>query len=529
MRVGAILIILCIFGAVCAVEAADGRRFALVMGNGAYDALPRLPQAVEEARQAAVALREAGFDVTSAADFRMPEFLSTFEVPFLQKLRAGDICFVYFSGYALHVVDEDNYLLPINFKPADDRDMHIRAYRLRRLQNELEDRQVQLKIFALEAPPLLTLSVKGADVSQGLMAPNLGESHETLFAFATQPGQTITPGSGLFTRFLAENMRKPGMQPGDLFHAVKQDVGRESGLKQIPYVNDNIVARNIFFHPPEKVKPPEKTVIREEVIVMPPGFPARNPKDNEEYVWIPGGVFKMGCVPTDTRCKPEEKPQHQAAIKGFWMGRNEVRVSSYRLRFLESVNADAKKNGERAHKMPPAPLYNKGWSTTDMPMVLVSWEDARDFCAWAGGRLPTEGEWEFAARAGKTDEIYPLNDENSRNKANFAGELGNDHWAAAAPVRSFDPNAFSLFDMAGNVWEWVNDFYSPDYYASAPASQPRGPERGKERVVRGGSFHSDPKEHLRLSFRKAGKGGSTNVGFRCALDDTPLTKALLGR
>lgn len=243
--------------------------------------------------------------------------------------------------------------------------------------------------------------------------------------------------------------------------------------------------------------------------------PKSNRKDREEYVYIPPGRFKMGCAPGDKLCKPDEKPQHEVTISnGFWMGRNEVEVDAWR----RYVNDSGKKM-----KMPPAPLFpeDKNWRSGDHPIVNVSWENARDYCAWAGGRLPYEAEWEYAARAGAENEIYPLNDENSRDKANFAGTKGNDIYEFTAPVHKFDASKFGLYDMAGNVWEWVNDFYSSDYYEHSPAVNPKGPSDGNKHVRRGGSFDSDPREHLRISLRDPFNKAENNVGFRCVLEDTP--------
>ena len=150
-------------------------------------------------------------------------------------------------------------------------------------------------------------------------------------------------------------------------------------------------------------------------------------------------------------------------------------------------------------------------------MVLVSWGDAQKFCEAAGGRLPTEAEWEYAARSGKDDTVYPLNSENSRDKANFYGKQGNDTYEEVAPVHSFDPNGFNVYDMAGNVWEWVSDWYDPNSYKTSSLRNPTGPPRGDYKVVRGGSWGSGPKDlrstdretHL-PSFRGYG------TGFRCA-------------
>src|SRR5205085_1611346 len=120
-------------------------------------------------------------------------------------------------------------------------------------------------------------------------------------------------------------------------------------------------------------------------------------------------------------------------------------------------------------RMPKAsPFWNKDWKeqNDNLPMAFTSWEDSRDFCAWVGGRLPTEAEWEYAARAGAQDQAFPHGGVDSRDKANFKGKKGNDRFENASPVRQFDANGFKLFDMAGNVWEWVNDWYSPTYYAN---------------------------------------------------------------
>jgi sulfatase modifying factor 1 len=199
--------------------------------------------------------------------------------------------------------------------------------------------------------------------------------------------------------------------------------------------------------------------------------------------------------------------------QGFWLGRTEVEVGAYQ-RFV-------------GRKMPGTPEYNRGWKITNLPMVLVSWEDAQRYCRWAGGRLPTEAEWEYAARGGADEEVYPMNSENSREKANFSGVKGNDRFDAAAPVHSFDANPFNLFDMAGNVWEWVQDFYSATYYAESPLEDPQGPATGKQHLVRGGSFESKWEDHLRLSVRRRQDGPERNVGFRCLLSDDEATKNLL--
>ena len=229
-------------------------------------------------------------------------------------------------------------------------------------------------------------------------------------------------------------------------------------------------------------------------------------KDRQDYVFIPPGTFSMGCSEDDPNCLPDEKPARTVTLtSGFWMGVTEVEVKSYRL-YLEDTKL----------KMPPAVDANPKWRYTDHPMTRVSQEEAQAYCQWAGGRLPTEAEWEYAARAGQKG-AYPWGSKPDRNKANALGERGDDKFEYTGPVKSFEPNAFGLYDMLGNVWEWVADWYAPDAYASTETSvtDPKGPESGIARVSRGGGWYGGPKE-LRVSARGKRQELSNEVGFRCA-------------
>lgn len=132
-----------------------------------------------------------------------------------------------------------------------------------------------------------------------------------------------------------------------------------------------------------------------------PGEIHENPKDGLKYVWIPPGTFMMGCSPGDNECLDDEKPSHQVTIsKGFWMGQTEVTVGAYK-RFAKSSGRPMPAAPKRKDPVGDAG-FNGAWSDDNLPMVRVDWDHARDYCAWAGGRLPTEAEWEYAARAGST-------------------------------------------------------------------------------------------------------------------------------
>jgi formylglycine-generating enzyme required for sulfatase activity len=182
--------------------------------------------------------------------------------------------------------------------------------------------------------------------------------------------------------------------------------------------------------------------------------------------------------------------------KGFWMGQTEVTVGAYK-RFVAATG----------RQMPNAPGFNSGWANDNMPIVYVMWNDARDYCTWAGGRLPTEAEWEYAARGGSTEARYGNLDEIAwyvRNSGDQTHEV--------AQKRA---NGFGLFDMLGNVWEWVNDWYGENCYAASPERDPRGPDRGGYRVLRGGSWGDGPGV-VRVSGRTGvSPGYAVSGGFRC--------------
>ncbi len=401
------------------------------------------------------ALTGAGFKVMAVQDAALPGFGESAVPEFLAEIRPGDVCLFYYSGYAVQT-EEDNFMLPVNFDPATKSRILGRAYPFGRLAQELEDRKAGLTIFMIEASRHLDL-VSGI-TGPGLKSPD-ADIKELLFTSAG-PANQIVPdapngGPGWFTRSLAGNIAKvPGISLDEIVRRMRADVEARTG--EIPDVRDT-VTRPFFFHPPEQ----NVTIFQ-------------NHRDRLDYALIHAGEFQMGCVPGDHRCQKHEMPRHSVTIsKDFWMATTEVDVTAYE-RYVEE-----NRRGSAKPKMPPAPNFNKGWKATSEPIVNVSWEDADSYCNWAGGRLPTEAEWEYCARAGKENEIYPLNSENSRDKANFYGKQGNDIFDWTAPVKSFDANAFHLYDMAGNVWEWMSDWYSPDYYAVSPAVDPRGPSGGK--------------------------------------------------
>ena len=306
---------------------------------------------------------------------------------------------------------------------------------------------------------------------------------------------------------------------------------------------------------------------------------------HDEMTWIPGGDFNMGS--SDAEGRPDEYPVHKVKLSGYWIDVHEVTNAQFK-KFVEATGyvttAEKDPDWEELKKQLPAgtpkpadsllvaaslvftppdhavPLDNVSmwWSwkkganwkhpegpgssiagKDNYPVVQVSWDDATAYAKWAGKRLPTEAEWEYAARGGLKNESYSWGDEpveKGKPKANtWQGNFPNynndwDGYKGLAPVKSFAPNNYKLYDMAGNVWEWCNDWYGAGYYQTLVAQtsvNPAGPAQSSDpmepmvpkKVTRGGSFMCNASycKGYRVSSRMKSSPdtGLENVGFRC--------------
>ena len=321
-------------------------------------------------------------------------------------------------------------------------------------------------------------------------------------------------------------------------------------------------------------------------------FRAEAPRGSTEgMAWVPGGLFTMGTA--DNQAWPDEMPTHRVKVDGFWIDQHEVTNAEFR-RFVEATKyvTVAEKTptveeilaqsppgtpppppevmvpGALVFRPSPGPIDLRdvsGWwqwipgaswkhpdgpdssidGKDDHPVVQVAWDDAKAYAKWAGKRLPTEAEWEFAARGGLEAKPFAWGDDpysDGKPQANiWQGDFpkvnaATDGFARTAPVKSYAPNAYGLYDMAGNVWEWCEDWYQPDLYTSrshlgtiANPTGPAGPARpvpgnfaAPMRVQRGGSFLCNDSYCSR--YRPGARHGCTpdtaasHGGFRCALD-----------
>jgi formylglycine-generating enzyme required for sulfatase activity len=260
--------------------------------------------------------------------------------------------------------------------------------------------------------------------------------------------------------------------------------------------------------------------------------------DKQEMVLIPEGEFTMGS-PETARYPAEEQPAHRVFTPAFYMQIHEVTNTA----FASFLNAVLRKQAtdkererwivirddlktEKGKDFWPADItfedgiFRPVAGFEQYPVISVSWYGAEAYCKWAGGRLPTEAEWEKAGRGGLQGSDYPWGNMLPNDGIIFNRTWVHNHYPAPVEtVRSYYPNGYGLYGMAGNAAEWCSDWYEPSYYRHSPHKSPKGPDTGNSKVTRGGSWASNA-HGVRVGFRNFGNpaGMPSGVGFRCVKD-----------
>jgi formylglycine-generating enzyme required for sulfatase activity len=228
----------------------------------------------------------------------------------------------------------------------------------------------------------------------------------------------------------------------------------------------------------------------------------------ESMVFIPAGEFTLGYGPGLNN----EKPERRVSLKGFFMDVYEVTFAQYYAFVRATGHRKPRLAGYLGVESADLPYLLK----PDSPVVGVSWYDAADYCAWKGKRLPTEAEWEKAAK-GTGRQRWPWGDEELPKRANLQGTHDGFDGTVAVDRFKEDVSPYGVYGMAGNVMEWTQDWYDEVYYEALPASDPPGPPSGQERVIRGASWHdSIQRARTTARFKAFPEYRDVTIGFRCA-------------
>jgi formylglycine-generating enzyme required for sulfatase activity len=494
-------------------------KLALVVGVGGYPAksgLSPLRFTWRDTDDLRRLLERQGYEVTALKDTNATRDRIISELARLTARASGTSGTVvfYFSGHGFQVAGA-NYLATYDSDrwKLQEKGLRVEDVRIALLKANVK-RQVMF-IDACRSDPFL--GVRGGS-SAGFR--DFSKSEGLWILNSTRPSgvsyedESLNGGHGVFTYYLLAGLQ--GAAAGldglvsfrDLAGYVTSHVverGAATHQEQTPYAGGD--ARGDLYlggvlTPLEPAKPDAPPVVS---VSGSQWQGVLNERDGQTYSRIEAGEFQMGCADDDTHCSDNERPPHLVEItRGFWMAQTEVTVRAY-LRFRDQTHRLA----------PPEPPFHQ---SDDDPVVGVSWEDAGAFCKWAGGRLPTEAEWEFAAASRGAGQTQKLDDIAWFAENAATGSPG----AQTHPVHTKGPaTAESLFDTLGNVWEWCRDGY--DVYSPGRFRDPAGLDRAPFRVKRGGSWNS-PRAELRVSRRLQAPPGARDeyTGFRCVLDQIKI-------
>jgi formylglycine-generating enzyme required for sulfatase activity/predicted Ser/Thr protein kinase len=235
-------------------------------------------------------------------------------------------------------------------------------------------------------------------------------------------------------------------------------------------------------------------------------------KDGMQLLLVPAGKFLMGAGDYDDRADPNERPQHTVTLPAFYIDQSEVTNEMYARCLQAGGCTQLDSIASKTH-----PIYYGGPAYARFPVVNVTWLQANDYCTWAGRRLPTEAEWEKAAR-GSDGRLYPWGRALDCSKANYGSCKPDLVQVGSYPLGASPSGAL---DMTGNAWEWVADWFDTDYYQSSPADSPAGPAEGQYRGLRGGAVGDNRLPRASLRYRWKPTTYDQFIGFRCALSAAP--------
>ncbi len=514
----------------------DERRIALVIGNSSYSVMGALENAENDAVDMTASLLRLGFDVVYGVNLskkQMTEKVREFD----QKLKSGDpentIGLFYYAGHGLEV-DGNNYLVPIDAEMEFQEDARDEGVALNRITRRMNYAKNQLNIVILDAcrdNPLPKLD-------RNLSAGGWGELNDIasgmFIAYGTSPGQkaldSIGSGrNGVFTKYILENIEKQGLTLEQVFKKTRAGVLKVTHGKQTTWQN-NATTGDFYFAPlANNVKLPS---IKEDT-----EYPKQHRKTGEiftdcqncpEMIAIPSGQFEMG----QNKENAYNSPKHKVNIGQFNMSTTEVTVAQFKAFVHDTGYKTTAEIQGGCHvftnkwlEPKDANWQNPYYQQTDSsPVVCISWNDASKYISWLREktkrpyRFISEAEWEYATLAGSTGQ-YSWGNSADCNKASYG--LKECNKSQAVPVKSYHPNAFGLYDMHGNVSEWLADCWHSSY-KNAPKTGNAWIENCDDdykRISRGGSWILPAQDMIAINRTRGNKHMVINdLGFRVAQD-----------
>lgn len=551
-----IVALLCCF--LAAPAHAQGTRWAIVIGINEYsrpDVTP-LRYAVNDARLVAKTLVEnAGFPPSQVA--LMTSDGETQDKPTLGnvlsrlndlsgKVRSSDLFVFYFSGHGI-ALEGKPFMCTLDADPRSLDTLEVSCLKVDVLREKLRAVSAGRNLIVMDAcqnDPRGGRSLSGNLLSDAFVRdlklvqkdPNRPNNTEVLYAllFACSVGQRAYEWpefkQGFYSYFLVNGLRGGAKEAqgrvtvGSLSDFVEKRVPQSTAqimgddVKQTPsavYLPGEAGRNMILISPstlPGPIVPPApetKPVVKPPttMIDVKPAGTNTNAIDDAIMVLVPKGNFIMG----SDEGLPAEQPKHQVGLDEYWIYQREVSNEQF-LRFVEATGYEAQGNW-RSYAMEAGRLNH--------PVINVTWNDAAAYCKWAGGRLPTEAEWEKAAR-GTDGRTYPWGNEWNPQLCNWADGGKIDGFGRSAPVESFivGYSPYYAVNMVGNVWEWCADWFDPQYYRNSPRANPQGPNKTSSRAVRGGGFDFNMRGFPRCSVRAGAPPTEADAarGFRVVIE-----------
>lgn len=524
------------------------RRVGLVIGNSAYTNVPVLPNPRNDAADLAASLQRLGFSVTTIADAGGESMRRALR-DFGRAAQEADMAVVYFAGHGMEVGGE-NWLIPVDAEIKTDIDIDNEAIGLRTVMLAVSNaRELGLVILdACRNNPFavrMQRSTRTRSVDRGFARVEPGDN--MLVAYASRDGTTARDGNGRnspFTASLLQHIETPGLEINFLFRNVRDDVRTSTRGEQQPFVYGSLSKEAIYLKrpaigvaaaapspaaQPQDAPPPVKQQVAAvasptkpvspcgDAIVASVSLRAAGPlsvseecslhpkdlfkecKDCPQMVVVPAGSFIMGSPPTEKERSSDEGPQHRVEIsQPFAVGQFAVTFEEW-----DACVAHGGCNGYRPG--------DNGWGRGRRPVINVSWNDAKAYVGWLSRktgksyRLLSEAEREYVARAGTNTPFWwgasiTPDQANYRGSSTYGGGRKGEYRQRTLAVDSFAANPWSLYQVHGNVWEWVEDCFR-DGYAGLPTDGAAMTAGGCDlRVIRGGSWYVLP-QYLRAAGR----------------------------